>query len=172
MPRILSSRILTSSLRTLALLRLEHAREVRDELSRQLDLGRPAERVLAAVVEKRDRILFRPERLLRQVRGEQRQLLHRALLSGVLRELLALGGETDAERRLGHPSDPGEDVGVLLELERQALAAAFLVFSRSPVPDAIVGDRRDRYEHVAAARPRLHGVEHLLLAPHLHPPPP
>jgi hypothetical protein len=54
------------------------------------------------------------------------QLLLHQLGFRVLRQVLALGGEADAEGRLRQAGDPGEDVRVLLQIERQVLAVALL----------------------------------------------
>src|ERR1700704_2565116 len=74
--------------------------DVRDELARELELGPAPEVVLAARVVELDRVVVGAERVLREIRGDQRHVLFRALFGGIAREVLALGGEADTERRV------------------------------------------------------------------------
>src|SRR5258706_119270 len=99
--RILGSRILTSSLRTSVLRSRHQRRDMRDELASQLDLRSAPEWMLAAVVEQRERILVGAERLLREVRREQRNVLAHALLPRVLAQVLALGEHATQARISG-----------------------------------------------------------------------
>src|SRR5579862_5891063 len=167
--RILGSRIFTSSLRKLALRFLHHARDVHDQLARELDLGAAAQRVAAAGIEQRDRIFIRAQRLLREVGGEQRYALFHPFLPGVGRQLLALGGEADAERRIFPCRDPGKDVRVLLQLEDRRAAVRLLDLLLRGILHLPVADRGDRHEYVAAAHRRLDLVEHLQGAAHVDP---
>src|SRR5258706_15054424 len=96
MSRILASRILTSSLRKLAL--LQHAGHVRDQLARLLQLGPAAERVPAARVVERDRVVVGTQRGLRELGRDQGHALLRALGFRVTLQLPAFGAETSAER--------------------------------------------------------------------------
>src|SRR5258707_8364827 len=77
--RILGSRILTCSLRKLALRFLQHAGDVRQQLARLLQLGSAAERMPAARIVERNRVVVGAERLLREVGGDQRHALFRRL---------------------------------------------------------------------------------------------
>src|SRR5262249_44878728 len=105
---------------------LQRARDVSDELARELELRSASERMRAFPVVEGDRVLVRAERLLRDVGGDERDALARELLLRVRGEILALGGEPDAEWRVPLLRDPGEDVGVLRELERGRMTVHFL----------------------------------------------
>src|SRR5258706_6747776 len=83
--RILASRILTSSLRKLAL--FQHAGHVGDQLARLFQLGAAAEGVAAARIEQGNRVVVGAERVLREVGGDQRHALLRALQLRVLGQL-------------------------------------------------------------------------------------
>src|SRR5258706_5586395 len=166
--RILGSRILTCSLRKLALRFLQHAGDVRQQLARLLQLGSAAERMPAARIVERNRVVVGAERLLREVGGDQRHALFQALGLGVALQLLALGGEADAERRVALRRDPGEDVRVLLEFERRRAAVYFLYFLIKRLFHSPIGDGRHRYEDVAAFDAGFHRVEHLPRAAHTH----
>src|SRR5262245_50344518 len=91
--RILGSRILTSSLCTLALRSGHQRRDMRDELARELDFLTFPQRMLAAVVEQRQRVVVGAERVLREVGGNQRHVLAHALFLCVGVQLLAFGSE-------------------------------------------------------------------------------
>src|SRR6478735_7896358 len=121
-----------------------------EELARQLDLRPAAQRVLALLVVEHDGVLVTADPVLRQVGGNQRQVLLRALFLRMLRKLLALRGKADAEGRLGQRRYPGEDVGIFFQLERKALAVALLKLLICRIFYSIVGDRGDRDEHIAA----------------------
>src|SRR3970282_1304106 len=92
----------------------------RPERTSLLSPARSAQRGLAALVEQRDVVVVGAERVLRHVRRQQRHRLLRALGARVLGQLLALGGEADAERRALLTRHPGKDVRILGELEAQA----------------------------------------------------
>src|SRR5437868_5733449 len=117
LPRRRGSRILTS--RVFKTMRRsaprQHLRDVLDQLAREHDLRRAREAVLALVVEQRERIGVLAERVLHAVRRDQRDVLLRALGLRVRVDVLGLGGEADAERRLLQARDLGEDVGIGLE---------------------------------------------------------
>src|SRR5207245_4844945 len=80
----------------------QDAGDVRDEFARELELRPAPEVVRAALVVQLDGVVVGAERLLRQIRRQQRNAFLRALLGGVALEVLALGGEADAERRVLH----------------------------------------------------------------------
>src|SRR3954467_6045287 len=101
--------------------------------------------MLALCVVERDLVLVAPHGVLRDVGGDQRQVLLRELRLRVARQVLALRGEADTERRPWLPGHPGEDVRILLEFEaRRAVALFDLV--RGRILYAIVGDRCNRNE--------------------------
>src|SRR3954469_11190851 len=95
-----------------------------EQLSRELELGTAPEGMLTPVVDKDDGILIAPQSLLREIRRDQRQFLPYPLFGSVLGDIFAFGSEADAERGTGQRGDPGKNVRVLLQLERQRLAVA------------------------------------------------
>src|SRR5688500_16633587 len=107
--------------------------------------------MLPALIVERDRILVAAQGFLRQVGRIEGHALLYALFTGVPAEVFALGGKTDAERRLRQGCHPGEDVRILFELERYA-AVALLELLGGAILDPIVGHRGHRYEDVAGFR--------------------
>ena len=127
MPRILSSRILTSSFLICGTRQL--AGDVLDQLARELELGPAPERMLAARVEQRDRVVVarrsRPARGCATISGSF--FFARLAFAFCARFSLSAAKPTQ-NGGFGSAGDPGEDVRVLLELERQVVPFAFLIF--------------------------------------------
>ncbi len=86
--------------------------DVGDELAREFGLGCARQRVRAFVVEQRDFVIVRADRVLREIGDHQRHFLFAPFGVRELVQLLALGGETDAEWRLRQRRDPRENVRV------------------------------------------------------------
>ena len=69
------------------------------------------QRMGAGVVQQHHLIVVGAHGLLREVGDQQRQLLAQAFGFGEFQQILAFGGEADAERGRGQAGDGGEDVG-------------------------------------------------------------
>ncbi len=76
----------------------------------------------ARVIKERDFVIVVAERVLRAIRHQQRYLLAAALLLGVPFDVVSLGGEADAERRIRTRGDGRENVDGGRELDRQRRA--------------------------------------------------
>ena len=112
------------------------------------------------VVEERDLVFVRADRILREIRRKQRQLLALALRFRVFGEFLAFGGEADAERRFRQTGDGGEDVRRRFELERE-VAGGLLHLLLAHLRRPIVRDCRNAYEYVSFVDVPLDRRKHL-----------
>ena len=159
-----ASRILTSMVRmrcrsgassVLSAARLAALRDVRDQPPRERELGRARQRVRAGVVEQRDLVVVRADRVLREIGDEQRQLLARRLASAYSAQVLALGGEADAERRPAAARRRRRGCPGSARARACMRRCRFLILCARGLAGVVVGDRGDADEDVGAPRTRV-----------------
>jgi hypothetical protein len=106
---------------------LHQAGDVRNDAARHFGFVRRRQDMRAGRVEQGNRIAVATEAVLHQIADHQRELLRHALAFGILRQVLTLGGEADAKRRIRPRRDFGKDVGVGFEFQGEG-AVPFLIF--------------------------------------------